>query len=374
MRITRLTAHAVELPIRGEGYRISGGRLYHAIHSTILRVDTDEGVTGWGESCPFGSNVTPGFAGGVRAGLAELAPVLLGQDPRRTDVLARLMDVTLAGHAYVKSAVDMACLDILGKWQGRPLHEVLGGRFEGVPEIHGIVHGPDTETMLAMVAAYRRQGYTRFKLKLSGDPDRDIEALRAVDAALECGESMSADANRGWTLQEALRVVRAARDLDFLLEQPCHDYEACRALRRRTDIPIMLDEVIDGMHALLRALAEDAADAVNFKIAKVGGLTRARRMRDVCAEVGMEMGIEDIGGSDISNAAMAHLAQATPAKLRRPCLEWNTLVSRRTVEGGARIEAGRMAPPEGAGLGIVPREDALFDVVFDTSAAQAGAA
>jgi L-alanine-DL-glutamate epimerase-like enolase superfamily enzyme len=374
MRITRLTAHALELPIRGEGYRISGGRLYHAIHSTILRVETDEGVTGWGESCPFGSNVTPGFAGGVRAGLAELSSALLGQDPRRTDVLARLMDATLAGHAYVKSAVDMACLDILGKWRGQPLYEVLGGRFEGVPEIHGIVHGPDAEAMLAMVADYRRQGYTRFKLKLSGDPDRDIEALRAVDAALAPGEAMSADANRGWTLQEALRVVRAVRDLDFLLEQPCHDYEACRALRRRTDIPIMLDEVIDGMHALLRALAEDAADAVNFKIAKVGGLTRARRMRDVCAEVGMEMGIEDIGGSDISNAAMAHLAQATPAKLRRPCLEWNTLVSRRTVEGGARIEAGRMAPPEGAGLGIVPREDALFDVVFDTSAAQAGAA
>jgi L-alanine-DL-glutamate epimerase-like enolase superfamily enzyme len=97
-------------------------------------------------------------------------------------------------------------------------------------------------------------------------------------------------------------------------------------------------------------------------------------MRDVCAEVGMEMGIEDIGGSDISNAAMAHLAQATPAKLRRPCLEWNTLVSRRTVADGARIEAGRMAPPEGPGLGIVPRDDALSDVVFDTATAQAGAA
>jgi len=364
MRITSLSAFAVDLPIRGGGYRISGGRTYHAIHSTILALETDAGITGWGESCPFGSNVTPGFARGVRAGLEELAPVLIGLDPRALDLVNAVMDVTLSGHAYVKSAVDMACLDILGKATGQPLWMVLGGGFGGAPEIHAIVHGSTAEAMLDLVERYRAEGYARFKLKLSGTPDRDINCLAAVHDALRAGEEMSADANRGWTLAQALQVLRAVRDLDFLLEQPCYSYEDCRAVRRRIDRPVMLDEVIDGMDMLLRALADDAADAINLKIAKVGGLTKARRIRDVCAAMGMELGIEDIGGSDISNTAMGHLAQSTPTTIRRPVLDWNTLVSRRTLERGATAEGGEMHLPDGPGLGIEVRADALSNRVF----------
>ena len=179
---------------------------------------------------------------------------------------------------------------------------------------------------------------------------------------------MSADANRGWTLAEALRVVRSVREIDFILEQPCYSYEHCRSLRQRTDIPIMLDEVIDSLPMLLQAINDDAADAINIKIAKVGGLTKAKRIRDVCSGVGMELGIEDIGGSDISNAAMAHLAQSTPESIRRPVLEWNTLVNRRTVETGAIIGPGTMSPADAPGLGIQIRPDCLEQKVFEYSA------
>ena len=94
-------------------YSLSGGRLhFERLDSTILRLDTDEGRVGWGEGSPWGSTYLPAFAGGIRAGVAELAPTVLGLDPRRTDVVYRAMDLALPGHGYVKSAIDMACWDL----------------------------------------------------------------------------------------------------------------------------------------------------------------------------------------------------------------------------------------------------------------------
>ena len=114
MKIARIDVHQVTLPLE-KPYRLSGGRLlFEALDSTIVRVHTDEGIDGWGEGCPWGATYLPAFGRGVRAGLAEIAPQLLGRDPRRSDVVDAIMDTALPGHPYVKSALDMACWDILG--------------------------------------------------------------------------------------------------------------------------------------------------------------------------------------------------------------------------------------------------------------------
>ena len=128
--------------------------------------------------------------------------------------------------------------------------------------------------MAANVAGYRAKGYRRFQLKVGGDPDTDIARIKAVAEVLGPGDRLVADANTGWLMHEAARVVRAVRDVDVYIEQPCYGYEECLTIRRRTDHPFVLDESIDGIEALLRGFGDGAMDVVNLKISKFGGLTR----------------------------------------------------------------------------------------------------
>ena len=124
-----------------------------------------------------------------------------------------------------------------------------------------------------------------------------------------------ADANTGWTMHEAARVVDAVRDVDVHIEQPCPTYEACLTIRRRTAKPFILDELMDSLPMVARGHADGAMDAINLKISKVGGLTRAREIRDFCVAMGIAMTIEDSWGGDIVTAAIAHLAHSTPPDL-----------------------------------------------------------
>src|SRR3954452_17797750 len=129
MKIRRIFAHRVELPLHEGSYRWSGGKSVSVFDSTVVRVDTDTGLAGHGEVCPLGPFYLPAYAGGVRAGLRELGPHLLGQDPRELTRLNRRMDAALKGHAYVKSGIDIACWDLLGQSCQMPVCELLGGRY-----------------------------------------------------------------------------------------------------------------------------------------------------------------------------------------------------------------------------------------------------
>ncbi len=213
----------------------------------------------------------------MRAGLTELAPQLLGEDPTQLGKLNRTMDAALKGHPYVKSAVDIACWDILGKVAGLPVCVLLGGRYGDDFHLYRAISQESPDEMAAKVAGYRDEGYRRFQLKVGGDPDTDIARIKAVAAVLKPGDRSVADANTGWLLHEAVRVVRAVRDVDVYIEQPCLTYEECLAVRRNTDHPFVLDEVIDGIDMLLRGHADGAMDVVNLKISKLGGLTKTKQ-------------------------------------------------------------------------------------------------
>src|SRR3954449_1994370 len=282
MKITRLFAHRVELPLHETTYKWSGGKSVTVFDSTIVRVETDDGLVGHGEVCPLGPFYLPAYAEGVRAGLRELGPHLIGADPRQLGKLNRAMDAALKGHPYVKSGIDIACWDILGQTTGLPVCELLGGRFgEDIP-LYRAISQESPEDMAARVAGYRKEGYRRFQLKVGGDPDTDIERIRAVAAQLRQGDRLVADANTGWLMHDAMRVVRAVRDVDVYIEQPCLSYEECLSVRRHTDHPFVLDEVIDNVDMLLRGHADRAMDVVNLKISKFGGLTKLKQARDLC--------------------------------------------------------------------------------------------
>ena len=271
MKIRRIAAYQVDLPLHEGSYRWSGGKSVTVFDSTIVRVETDAGIVGHGEVCPLGPFYLPAYAAGVRAGIAELGPHLIGEDPTELGRLNRRMDAALKGHPYVKSGIDMACWDILGQAAGLPVCTLLGGRYGDDFVLYRAISQESPDEMAQKVAGYRAQGYRRFQLKVGGEPGTDIARIRAVAGVLEPGDRLIADANTGWLMHDAARVVRAVRDVDVYIEQPCASFEECLSIRRRTDHPFVMDESIDGIDVLLRGHAEGAMDVVNLKISKLGG-------------------------------------------------------------------------------------------------------
>ena len=168
-------------------------------------------------------------------------------------------------------------------------------------------------------------------------------------------------------MHEAARVVRAVRDVDVYIEQPCLSYEECLTIRRRTDHPFVLDESIDGMPILLRGHADGAMDVVNIKISKFGGLTAARQARDLCVSLGIAMTIEDSWGGDIITAAISHLAHSTPTELLFTATDFNSYVTQSIAEGAPQRCNGRMAASTAPGLGVQPRPEVLGKPLLDIS-------
>ncbi len=359
MKISRILAYRVELPLVETTYKWSGGKSVTVFDNTIVRVETDAGLVGHGEVCPLGPFYLPAYAEGVRAGVKELGPHLLGEDPRQLGKLNRTMDAALKGHPYVKSGIDIACWDILGQAAGMPVCELLGGRYGDDFPLYRAISQESPAEMARRVAAYRAEGYRRFQLKVGGDPDTDIERIRAVAATLLSGDRLVADANTGWTQHEAMRVVRAVRDIDVYIEQPCLTYEECLSVRRHTSHPFVLDENIDGLDVLLRAKADLAMDVVNLKISKLGGLTKTRQARDLCVTMGIAMTLEDSWGGDIATAAIAHLAHSTPTEFLFSSTDFNSYVTVSTADGAPQRANGRLAASTQPGLGVRPKMDVL---------------
>jgi L-alanine-DL-glutamate epimerase-like enolase superfamily enzyme len=365
MKISRIFAHRVELPLHEGSYKWSGGKSVSVFDSTVIGVETDTGLVGYGEVCPLGPFYLPAYAEGVRSGLRELAPHLLGFDPRELAKLNHRMDAALKGHAYVKSGIDVACWDILGKATGLPVCVLMGGRFGDSVRLYRAISQESPEQMARKVAGYRAEGYTRFQLKVGGDPDTDIERIRAVRAMLLPGDRLVADANTGWTQHEAMRVVRAVSDVDVYIEQPCLTYEECLAVRRHTNHPFVLDENVDGLDMLLRAKADLAMDVVNLKISKLGGLTKTKQVRDLCVSMGIAMTLEDSWGGDITTAAIAHLAHSTPEEFRFTSTDFNSYVTVSTASGAPQRQQGFMEASTLPGLGIEPKFNVLGARVVD---------
>ena len=367
MRIKRIFAHRVELPLVEGSYRWSGGKSVSIFDSTIVGVETDSGLIGYGEVCPLGPFYLPAYAEGVRAGLKELGPHLLGCDPRELAKLNQRMDAALKGHPYVKSGIDIACWDILGKATGLPVCLLMGGRFGESVRLYRAISQQSPEEMACNVAGYRDQGYTRFQLKVGGDPDQDIQRIRQVREILLPTDRLVADANTGWTQHEAMRVVRAVRDVDVYIEQPCLSYEECLAVRRHSDHPFVLDENVDGLDMLLRAKADLAMDVVNLKISKLGGLTKTKQARDLCVSMGIAMTLEDSWGGDVTTAAIAHLAHSTPEEFRFTSTDFNSYVTVSTATGAPQRENGFMRASHAAGLGIELRREVIGRCIVEVS-------
>jgi L-alanine-DL-glutamate epimerase-like enolase superfamily enzyme len=354
VKIARICLFQVPISFAGISYRLSGGRTFEQIDSTLVRIDTSCGVTGWGEICPWGRNYLPEFAEGARAAIAALAPDLIGADAGNPAAVNARMDALLSGHGYAKAAIDIACWDALGKRAGLPVYALLGGkRSDSIPLLSSLYNGP-IDDMLARVEAARKQGIRSFSAKASGDVAADIAQYRELGRSRRDDETFIADANAGWSAPAALQVLGAIDDLGFLFEQPCATLAECARVRARLRSPFILDESAVDADDLMQIVMTGAADAIHFKISRVGGLTRARMFRDFCAVAGLSGFWEASGGSAIADAAAAHVALSAPPGTPHKfwsCQEYN---AEPLCAGGPVLRDGAMSLTDAPGLGAEP--------------------
>ncbi|KAF9641505.1 muconate-lactonizing protein [Lasiodiplodia theobromae] len=365
LTISRIDVFQLDLPYSGGLYRLSNNRHYTTFDATIVRVTTHNGLEGWGESTPFGSTYVASHALGVRAGIAEIAPKLIGLDPRRVDRVNDAMDAALAGHEHAKTALDIACWDVFGKAVGMPVCELLGGRTADAMPIITSIGVDEPEAMRGRVAEYRAKGAKGHSVKIGGDePATDAERIAASLADKRPGEFFLVDANGGLTVEFALRMLKLLpRGLDFVLESPCATWRENVSLRRRTDVPIIFDELATDDASIVQLVAEDGADGIGLKISKAGGLTRGRRQRDICIAAGYTISVQDTVGSDIAFAAIVHLGQTVPKRYLRCVLECRDMVTLKTADGDFPVRDGHVVAPSAPGLGIAPRMDVLGEPV-----------
>lgn len=359
LKITTIDVFQVNLPYSGGSYHLSGGRVLTRFDATIVRIKTDKGIEGWGESTPF-DNYIASHALGVRAAIAEIAPKLIGLDPRRVDRINDAMDRALFGNEPAKSAIDIACWDIFGKFTGLPVCDLLGGRTDTELPVIGSIPVADPEGTQKHVAKDRANGFTGFSVKIGTNPVINAACIQAALVGKKPNEFFLIDANGGMTVEAALRMLKLLPpDLDFVLEAPCATYRENISLRRRTNVPIIFDELASNESTIAHFIADDAVDGIGLKISKAGGLTRSRRVRDICLAAGYTMSVQDTTGSDIAFAAIVHLGQTVPEQYLRCILESRSMCQGKLADGAFDVHNGVLTAPTTPGLGVTPRLDAL---------------
>lgn len=369
MKITKIELFQVDLPYSGGVYTLSRGRTYESFDASIVRITADDGTVGWGESTPFGSTYVAAHPGGTRAAIELIAPVLLGEDPRRVERINDLMDETLLGHRDAKAALDIACWDLFGKSVGLPVCELLGGSTGTPMPVISSIHTGEPEEMRARVADHRARGYLGHSIKI-GTLDRDggpaVDAARIVAclADRQPGEWFLVDANTGLTTETARRLFSLLPDgLDFVLESPCATWRETVAVRKISPYPVILDELATTEDDLVHAIELDAADGFGLKITPAGGLTSSRRQRDIARAAGFIMTVQDTVGSDIAYAALMHLGATVPSELLRCVLKSSDMVTLRTAKFEPIETAAGVLPPELPGLGVEVNESVLGEAI-----------
>lgn len=360
MKITDLSLHLLRVPLKTPFK--TALRTVEAVEDVVVALRTDTGHVGHGEAPP-----TPPITGDTRASIVEairahIAPRLIGRDVGDLDGATALVQGALARNPSAKAAVEIALYDLWGQLHGAPLYALLGGARSdgGAPvlftDITISVDGVDKMVADALSAVAR--GYPALKLKLGkGGVDTDLARVRAIHAAVGGRALLRLDANQGWTAEQSVAVMHALEAdgiaLD-LLEQPvpAHDIDGLRYVTERVRTPVMADESAFDPRQAAELMACGAADIVNIKLMKAGGISQALRIADLAAARGVPCMMGCMLESSISVAAAAHVAAARAGTITRLDLDGPALCAFDPVEGGATFRESEIVLSKAPGLGI----------------------
>ena len=363
MKIVRITVFQADLPLE-HPYWLSGGRLkFECLDATFVKLETDEGLIGWGEGTPWGHTYVPAHGPGIRAGIETMAPFLIGLDPRRVLDVERAMDLALPGHLYAKSPIDMACWDISGQAAGLTIADLMGGGSRKPQPIASSVGAKTIEETREVIDRYRARGYVAHSVKIGGDVERDIARIRDVEAYKNPGDIILYDVNRGWTRQQALRVMSAVEELNVTVEQPCETLDDIAAISHKHATPVSVDESLVTLQDAARIARDGIAEVFGIKLNRVGGLSKAARMRDVALAHGIDMFVMATGGSVLADTEALHLAATIPDANCHAVWACQDMLTVDIAAGcGPRNQDGHLHLPEAPGLGVHPEEEMLTKV------------
>ena len=366
LRISRIEVYPVNIEKTvGKEVAVTYG-LLRGLTNVVVKIFTEDGPHGWGEGA--GSTDMFFFNGesqeSVRAALSKIAPSLLGQDALNLNEIHEKMNLVPRNQA--KCAIDVALHDIIGKALKRPVHQLLGGAFSQEAPMHSTV-GISSPTEMAAQAIQRvEQGYRTLEIKVGKYEGRvsvegDVARVRAVRDAIGNDVILIVDANVGWDVHEAIRIIRKIEELDVLIEQPTRNLEGLREIRKNSSAPIIADESCQGLQDTVRIIQMEAADMISMKITKFAGFTESRRVLSLCEAFGLGYRYDNMNQSRLSATASLHLTMAFSKGIPSGGTNFLSFQNDLVSQGGLRIDRGiaRLEDSEAPGLGIEIAEDLL---------------
>lgn len=364
MKISEAHLYEFDLPVKNGPYRMADSDISF-LSTIIVKLVSNDGIIGWGETCPLGPTYAESHAGGAIAALKVIAADLVGTDVL-PNVIHNRMDRSLNGHNYAKSAIDIAAYDLIGKKMGLRVSDLLGGALtDRVPSYYATIIGHPDET--ARIAADKvAEGYPRLQVKVGGrEIDEDIETINKVWEKVRGSHvQLAVDANRNLLTRDAIRLSRDCRHIPFIFEQPCESIEDLRKIRPLIVHPIYMDESSVNLNIVVDAIASGLVDGFGMKVSRLGGLHRMQTFRELCAARKLPHTCDDSWGGDIVAAACVHIgATVVPGLLDGVWIAEPYVDGHFDERNGISVEHGYIRLPNGPGLGISPNEAQFGDPV-----------
>jgi len=358
MKITQVEAIPIRIPLK-KPFAIAVGTITHTNH-VLIRMTDDQGRVGWGESITFHAVYGYDQRSLYQVAKDHLIPAVIGLDPRDTAELHRRMDLAIPSNLMAKTGLDIAAHDLAGQAAGAPIHALIGGRrVETVPQIGAI--GLDSPDEAARSAAEKiGQGFKTIKIKIGQEAAQDIARVKAVREAVGEGINLRVDGNSGYDRATALRTFRRLEGVGLeWIEQPLPgwDLEGMAMLARRLDTPIAADESMYTDHDARLCIQMGAAEVVNIKVAKCGGLYRSQKIAAVCQAAGVPCFLGGCIETGVGTAAALHFYAATPNVVSSAEIHGSPFYVDDVVAEPFGLSDGALTVPTAPGLGVEVDEE-----------------
>ena len=362
MHVSRLVIGDVSVPLLRPFKTVL--RTVTSIDDTLIRLETDTGLVGWGEA-PATPVITGDTRGGILDGLVIAAKAIEGLHLIDDwDAVQTRLANCMVHNTSAKAAIDIALHDLVAQAAGKPVYDWLGGRVRDHLVTDLTISVGDVDAMIEESVEGVERGFDTLKVKVGTDAELDIVRLTEIRNAVGPDVALRLDANQGWTADEAIRVITALEDAGIiaeLVEQPvrAHDFDGLKRVTDNVTTPILADEAVFSAHDAERILRERAADLINIKLMKTGGIHQARKIVALAEQAGVECMLGAMMETAVSITAAAHLAMTAPC-ITMIDLDPPLLCSENPVQGGMVWDGAVITLPDTPGLGITDVEGARF--------------
>lgn len=353
MRITDIKIGLLSVPLK-KPFK-TALRTVNCVEDIIVKIETDTGHVGYGEASPNGA-VTGDTKGAIIGAIEDhIKKHLIGMDIENMEEIMKRLDKSIVKNTSAKAAVDIAVYDLFGQLYNAPIYKLLGGnRKEIFTDITISVNSPEEMARDSITAI--NQGYRTLKVKVGKNSDLDMQRIRAIREAVGKDIAIRIDANQGWTPKEAVYILRKMEDAGFnieLVEQPvlAHDLEGLKFVTDNVSIPVLADESVFSPRDAMTIIQMRAADLINIKLMKTGGIHNALKICSMAEIYGAECMIGCMLEAKVSVTAAVHLA-AAKSVITKIDLDGPVLCSEDPVDGGAIFEDYKIKLTDGPGFGF----------------------